>query len=287
MKEEKRVTEFGETLSNAINNKKTDINQAVWKSKDGKDTRLVDMDSVMLNKAYHHCCDMLYNKSKFTPGRYTVKENIKVFIAHCNAELLKRYLLHECSIDIIKTPLELVQAVNSFKKQNNLTDSTTVDVMFDHLPKEYSTVKFGDLIAACLDQLEVINRKMISEHFIITQGIWLTDEEKKELTELDDNGKQKPWLDVIKERMIINPDIRLRVDIKGFSYSEFRLLLHLTPNPRISSLPSETLRVFRDKVFLLLDIDTDYHIKRWETIKSNIEQVAKLKEITLNIPSYK
>jgi len=29
MKEEKKVTEFGETLSNAINNKKTDINQAV------------------------------------------------------------------------------------------------------------------------------------------------------------------------------------------------------------------------------------------------------------------
>ena len=285
MSEEKTVTEFGNTLLNAIVNKSDDINQYVWKGKDNKEIRLLDMSDNELQKVYNHATDMLYNNNKYTPGKFQVKKNIRVLIAHCNAELLKRYILHECNIDILKSPIEIVQFIRESKKANNLTDTDSVTTLFSHLPKEFETVTLDLLLSACLDQLDIINRKMISDNFILSQGIWLTDEEKADLTEYDENGQMRPWMEVIKERLIL-PNIKLRVDPRGFSYAEFRALIHLSPLPKISTLPTDTLRLLRDKVFILLDADTDYHINKWETIKSNIEKVAEYKKITLVKKNY-
>lgn len=280
----KVIKEFSE-LSTAIKDKNNDINSIVWKEKYGKEVRLVDMDYNQLQKAYNHTMSMLYNENRFTPGKFKVKKNIKSYITQCNAELMKRYLLYECEIDTMRNPLDLIRFINDFKRANSLPGDATVDTMFNHLPKEFSTVTFNDLVSACLDQCDTINRKMISTNFILSQGIWLTDKEKEELKEVDENGKQRPWLEVIKERLVM-PQINLRVDTKGFSFSEFRALLHLAPNAKISSLPSDTLRLFRDKVFLLLDVDVDYHIKKWETIKDNIEKVAEIKNYTLTVPEF-
>ena len=285
MSEEKTITEFGNTLLNAIVNKSDDINQYVWKGKDNKEIRLLDMSDNELQKVYNHATDMLYNNNKYTPGKFQVKKNIRVLIAHCNAELLKRYILHECNIDILKSPIEIVQFIRESKKANNLTDTDSVTTLFSHLPKEFETVTLDLLLSACLDQLDIINRKMISDNFILSQGIWLTDEEKADLTEYDENGQMRPWMEVIKERLIL-PNIKLRVDPRGFSYAEFRALIHLSPLPKISTLPTDTLRLLRDKVFILLDADTDYHINKWETIKSNIEKVADYKKITLVKKNY-
>ena len=285
MSEEKTITEFGNTLLNAIVNKSDDINQYVWKGKDNKEIRLLDMSDNELQKVYNHATDMLYNNNKYTPGKFQVKKNIRVLIAHCNAELLKRYILHECNIDILKSPIEIVQFIRESKKANNLTDTDSVTTLFNHLPKEFETVTLDLLLSACLDQLDIINRKMISDNFILSQGIWLTDEEKADLTEYDENGQMRPWMEVIKERLIL-PNIKLRVDPRGFSYAEFRALIHLSPLPKISTLPTDTLRLLRDKVFILLDADTDYHINKWETIKSNIEKVAEYKKITLVKKNY-
>ena len=285
MSEEKTITEFGNTLLNAIVNKSDDINQYVWKGKDNKEVRLLDMSDNELQKVYNHATDMLYNNNKYTPGKFQVKKNIRVLIAHCNAELLKRYILHECNIDILKSPIEIVQFIRESKKANNLTDTDSVTTLFSHLPKEFETVTLDLLLSACLDQLDIINRKMISDNFILSQGIWLTDEEKADLTEYDENGQMRPWMEVIKERLIL-PNIKLRVDPRGFSYAEFRALIHLSPLPKISTLPTDTLRLLRDKVFILLDADTDYHIAKWEEIKSNIEKVAEYKKITLVKKNY-
>lgn len=279
---ERVQTEFGEKLANAITAKQNDINQMVWKTKEGEEVRLMDMDYQHLQSVYNHCISMLYNTDKVTPGKYQVKKNIKVFINHCNAELFKRFLLYESNIPFIKSQLDLVRAINEFKKVKQLKETDTVDNMFDHLPIEFESVTFGDLIAACLDRLEIINKNMISENFILSQGVWLTNSEKEELDEKDES---KSWLDLIKEKLMI-PNARLRTNTKGFSFNELRLLLHISENPKITSLPTETLKLFRDKVFLLLDINTDHFIKRWETIKSNIEKVADYKHITLTRKTY-
>lgn len=285
MNEEKVITEFGDALKNAMANKTNDLNQYVWKGKDGKEIRLLDMSPDELQKVYNHTTDMLYNTNKYTPGKLQVKKNIRTLISHCNAELLKRYIIHECSVDILKSPIEIIQFIRDSKKANNLTDTDSVTTLFNHLPKEFESITLDLLLSSCLDQLDIINRKMISDNFILSQGIWLTDSEKFDLTEYDSNGQIRPWMEVIKERLIL-PNIKLRVDPKGFSYSEFRSLIHLSPLPKISSLPTDTLRLLRDKVFILLDADTDYHIAKWEEIKSNIEKVAEYKKITLVKKNY-
>lgn len=285
MNEEKVITEFGDALKNAMANKTNDLNQYVWKGKDGKEIRLLDMSPDELQKVYNHTTDMLYNTNKYTPGKLQVKKNIRTLISHCNAELLKRYIIHECNVDILKSPIEIIQFIRDSKKANNLTDTDSVTTLFNHLPKEFESITLDLLLSSCLDQLDIINRKMISDNFILSQGIWLTESEKFDLTEYDSNGQIRPWMEVIKERLIL-PNIKLRVDPKGFSYSEFRSLIHLSPLPKISSLPTDTLRLLRDKVFILLDADTDYHIAKWEEIKSNIEKVAEYKKITLVKKNY-
>lgn len=285
MKEIKVTTEFGDTLSAALESKKEDINQLVWKYKDGRVVRLMDASKDELQKIYNHTTDMLYNTNKYTPGRWQVKKNIKVLIANCNAELLMRYILHECNIDILKSGLQIIEFLRNGKSSNGLTDNDSVNTLFSNLPIEFDTVTIGDLIDACLDKGNIINRKMISDNFILSQGIWLTENEKEELTETDDNGNRIPWLDVIKERLLL-PNVKLRVDPKGFSYSEFRSLVHLEPLPKISKLPTNTLKLLRDKVFILLDSDANYHISKWESIMDKIEKVAEYKKVTLTKKNY-
>ena len=285
MKETKVITEFGNALQSAIESKKSDINQLVWKDKSGKEVRLMDMSKEDLQKVYNHATDMLYNTNKYTPGRIQVKQNIKTLIANCNAELFLRYILHDCNVDILRTNIQVIEFVRQCKTANNLSDDDSVTTLFTSIPVEFESVTLGQLIDACFDKLDIINRKMISDKFILSQGIWLTEEEKKDLTETDKDGNIRPWLDVIKERLLLD-NVKLRVDPKGFSYSEFRSLVHLEPLPKISRLPSDTLRLLRDKVFILLDADTDYHIQKWMNIKMNIEKIAEYKGIDLDQKKY-
>jgi hypothetical protein len=51
-------------------------------------------------------------------------------------------------------------------------------------------------------------------------------------------------------------------------------------------LPTVTLKLLRDKIFLLLDNDLNYHITKWTTIKDQIEKVAEYKGFTLTPKNY-
>lgn len=92
-------------------------------------------------------------------------------------------------------------------------------------------------------------------------------------------------MDVIKERLFLN-NVRLRVDPKGFSYAEFRALIKMAPMTKISSLPSKTLEILRDKVLLLLDAETDKQIARWTNLMQQIEEVADYKHFMLKKKEY-
>lgn len=134
---------------------------------------------------------------------------------------------------------------------------------------------------ACFDKLDVLNKKMITDKFILAQGIWLTDEEKVELTEVDKNGRLRNRMEVIKERLCLDPTIKLRVSPTGLSFAEFRSLVQLTTLPKISSLSTIALKTLRDKILLLLDNDLNYHIDKWNTLMSNIQRVAAARNIAL------
>ena len=126
---------------------------------------------------------------------------------------------------------------------------------------------------------------MITDKFILSQGIWLTDEEKVELTETDKNGQTRNRMEVIKERLCLNPDVKLRISPTGLSFAEFRSLVQLSSLPKISSLSTIALKTLRDKILLLLDNDLNYHIDKWSTLMNNIKRVADARNIAL--PVYK
>lgn len=274
-------TEFGAKLKEAITAKDNDINSLVWKDKTGVSIRLMDISQNELKRYHRHCEQMLTNRDIYKPGKLVIRENIQKCWDSCNAELFARYLMHDRETDI-KTNKDLLDFINVQRKANNVDVEDSISVLFTGLPPIYEKVTVGKLMDVCFDKLDVLNKKMITDKFIIAQGIWLTDEEKQELTELETGGKIRNRMEVIKERLCLNPDIRLRVSPTGLSFAEFRALIQLSDLPKISSLSTIALKTLRDKVLLLLDNDLDYHINKWMKIKKDIERVAEYKNWNLD-----
>lgn len=270
------MSDLGDKLSKAIEKRNNDINSWVWIDKNGDTVRFIDMDAEELQKCYSHALDMLYRTTNYKFGKYEVRKNIHKIYNSCNAELLHRFIQHELNVDIFKTNRDILDYVNRFKETNHLTNEDSITCMFDGLPKEYENLTIGDLVKACLDGLEPINRRLISNEFIMSLGVWLTDEDKKDLTEYDSQNKLRPWLQVMKERLFIDGGF-FRVTPSGLSYPELRSLINLESRAKVSTVPSATLRLLRDKILLMLDQDLEYHIRKWSDIQTKIEEVAKYK----------
>ena len=279
------MSDLADKLTAAITNKANDINSWSWISKNGTAVRFLDMSQEELQRCYNHTTDMMYRKTNYKFGKLEVRKNIKKMYDACNSELLHRYIQHELTVDVFKTNKDILDFINRFKETNGVKNDDNITIMFSGLPKEFETLTIGDLLKACLDICEPINRRLISNKFIMSLGIWLTEDEKRDLTEFDSNGKLRPWLQVMKERMFVDGGY-FRVCPTGLSYSELRSLLNLEQRAKVSGIPSNTLRLIRDKILLLLDNDLEYHIKKWNTIKEQIEKVAEYKGYKLVMKEY-
>ena len=270
------MSDLADKLSQAIEKKNNSIETWNWLDKDGESKRFIDMSYDELQIAYNHTLDMLYRKSQPKYGKIEVRKNIQKMYTSCNSELLLRYIQHDLAIDIFKTNKNVLDYINKFKEANHLTNSALITEMFSMIPKEYETLTIGDLLNAALDICEPINRKLISNKFIMSLNIWLTEDDKRELTEFDSEGNLRPWIQVMKERLFIDNGY-FKIDPTGLNYSELRSLLNLQPSTHVSIIPTNTLILLRDKILLLLDNDLEYHIKKWTSLKSKIEQVADFK----------
>ena len=270
------MSDLADKLSQAIEKKNNSIETWNWLDKDGESKRFIDMSYDELQIAYNHTLDMLYRKSQPKYGKIEVRKNIQKMYTSCNSKLLLRYIQHDLAIDIFKTNKNVLDYINKFKEANHLTNSALITEMFSMIPKEYETLTIGDLLNAALDICEPINRKLISNKFIMSLNIWLTEDDKRELTEFDSEGNLRPWIQVMKERLFIDKGY-FKIDPTGLNYSELRSLLNLQPSTHVSIIPTNTLILLRDKILLLLDNDLEYHIKKWTSLKSKIEQVADFK----------
>ena len=189
-------------------------------------------------------------------------------------------MLRECNTPI-KTNKDLLEFINE-RRQTGVQLTDSISALFNSLPPIYEKVTVNDLMNACFDKGEVINKKLITDQFIYNQGIWLTYEEKKDLTETDKNGRIRNRMEVIKERLCLNPEIHLKIIPTGLTFNEFRSLVQMSPVAKISSLSTVALKTLRDKILLILDNDLEYPIQKWTQILSNIERVAEYKNWDLN-----
>lgn len=55
---------------------------------------------------------------------------------------------------------------------------------------------------------------------------------------------------------------KLNLNSRGLSYNELRSILHLTEFPKLSNLPTSTLSLLKNKIFILLDCDVDFQIEK-------------------------
>ena len=276
------MTEFGNLVAETMLKANNDVNKLVWVNKKGKEVPMMQMSYKELQKVYNHALAMLYNKNFKTLGKYEVKKNIQSTNTKCNAELFLRYILFELTDFPLKTHRDVLEYLNAQRMQG-LTDKTNIEEIFGTVPREFVNLTLVDLIKACL-KTESFNKKLISDKFILAQGIWLTNSEIQNLTEYDENGNKRKYLEVMKERLFVKGN--LKVVPNGLSYADFRALINLDNYPKISDLPTNTLKLLRDRILLLLDNDIDWHIQKWLKIKENIERVAKEKGFELKTKNY-
>lgn len=187
----------------------------------------------------------------------------------------------------MKTRKDILDCINSYKEQteDNILDQS-ISYIFNGVSPMFEKVTIRRLLDACFDKLEVFNRKIITDKFLLSQGIWLTHQEKVDLTEKDEHGKIRNKKEVICERLSLKENFQkqLRFTTTGFTYSEFRSIVQMPMLAKISALPTNTLVTLRDKVILLLDNELDYHINKWNKLLKNIVEVADKRKIPLDLP---
>lgn len=273
-------TEFGEKLQNAIKSKDTEM---VWIDKSGKAIKMATATPEELKLWHHHCDEMLHNTDRDHPGKVVLQHNINRAWADCNAELFVRDLIYNYNTPL-KIRKDILEFINAQKDQHEDDISKeSISCLFTNLDPIYEKITVNDLINACLGT-PIFNKKMINDRFLLAQGIWLTNDEKNELTETDENGNMRDHMEVAKERLCLkNPgSINLQFKSGGLSFHEFRSVFSITPYSRISELSTIAVRTLRDKVLLMISNDLSYHITKWTRLMKAIESIATERGINLD-----
>ena len=290
---------LGEKLTQAINNKESNIENFVWKGpkkeingvRVQEEIKLIDATPEQLKQFYAHCQSMLYSEDKKNPGRKILLNIIKDQRQKCNAELYLRWLENKYLTNIpeqrvvyprflyvkdIREALEL--NIETIKKEDYST--TPITILTSGVPMEFRDVTINDVILGGVDLLGLFDRSHLSLSFITKMGVWLTDKEMNELLERDEKGKARNRIEVIKERFNLRKDINLYPNEHGLSYNELRAMLNLKTK-KYSELTTDQLVVLRDKVLFRFEDEVRFHISQWEDIISKLKQVATIKNVDL------
>ncbi len=286
------MTVLGDKLTEALENKKNDVNSFVWKGPkkyiDGKRTqeefRLVDASEEQLKKCYAHCMSMLYSKDKEDPGRYELINIIRDQQLRCTAELYMRYLRKNGP-----TPIEFRNALVDYLSMDGVKDvvprssyKTTPIYRVIEIPDEFKSVTIDMMLDACLCALGVFQRKHITNNFLTKLGLWFTKAEIKEyLSGKDANGQPLDRLDQVRSNLNLRPDTRLHTDYNGgLSYLEFRAM-HNLKNERYENVNELALSTLKNKVLPRLEDEARNQALLWEQKISEIKKVCELKGYTL------
>lgn len=283
------MTYFGDKLQEALNAKNNDVESFVWKfpkdreTKKAEQIRLIDATESQLRKFYHHCNDMLYSTDKKHIGRNILFELIQNQRHCCNVELFLRKL-ESGELCADKRPYPRVTYLQDLRAHLNANKdtykyeeykTTPITTCISNLPREYEDISIMDVIDGCLGNLGVFNSEHLTYSFILSLGIYLSPDELKELP-------SKDRMSTIKEKLHIKQNIMLQIIPSGLTYSELRAMLSLHTR-RYSELTTEQLTLLKNTVLFRLEDKILSQINAWELRKEQIEKVASIKHINLNI----
>ena len=276
-----------EKLAAAIAKKNNDINTFVWKGRkvevNGQlvqdEKKLVDCSEDELRTFYKHCDSMLYNTSKECPGRYVLLDIIEDQRVRCNAELFLRWLEQEKS-----TPrFTFLSSLRVFLDNNKGIDTKNVfisEALVGGCPAEFARLPIDIILEGCLDKLGKFNKQHITLTFILKQGLWLTQQESKDLTEKTPSGEFREKAEVAKERLGLKPSVNLYMTPKGLSFAQLRAMVNLK-SKKYSELTTPQLETLRNRILFSLEDEVKFHIGQWETRKNQIKMVCDAKGYTL------
>ncbi len=281
-------------LTEAINARNNDVKTFVWKlarKSDGsqEEIRLMDATPEQLNKFYKHCDSMLNSTDKLNPGRKVLLGIINEQREKCNVEIFLRKLeAGSICADGKGYPRylylhDLRAFIDAHKDQFPTSELKNISIAActNGLPREFERISIDSVLSACLDTLGYFDNKHITFSFILNLGVYLTPAEMKEFTEKDKDGNTRSKLEVIKERLNINPSVRLIVKPSGLNFTELRAMVGLRPK-KYSELTTDQLATLRNKVLFRLENEVMFHIEQWEERIRQIELVAQARGIVLD-----
>lgn len=283
------MTIIRERLEEAMASKKIDVKNFIWKGEKKEingvmtqeEIRLIDASEEQLRKFYNHCMSMLYNQDKQNPGRYLLLDIIKDQIARCNCELFLRWLEQEKG----KPRFTFLSDVRTILDNNkeNIPDTTNIPIstIVGGCPDEFKEIPISLIIDGCIDRLGYFNKQHITLSFILKQGLWFTQQELKDLTEKNEDGTTKDRVEVVKERLgLTKPGINLYITPKGLNFAQLKAMISLR-SKKYSELTTDQLKTLRNIILFALSDEVRFHINQWEARISQLQEVAKLKDITL------
>lgn len=286
------MSDFADKLSEALENKKNDINSFIWKGpkqyKDGKrvqeEFKLMDASEEQLKACYSHCVSMLNSRSKEDPGRYVLIETIRDQENRCSAELYMRYL-RKHGIMPVNFRETLVDYLSKEEVREQIPRSaykTTPISAIIEIPDEFRLLSIDMILDACLASLGVLQRRHITHNFLVKLGLWFTNEEVKEyLSKKDKDGKVIDRLEQVKYNLNIRPEVKLHTNYNGgLSYLEFRAM-HNLKNERYENMNEMALVTLRNKVLPRLEDEARNQALLWEQKIKEIKMVCEARGIQL------
>lgn len=294
-------TVMGEALQKALDAKKNDYSNFVWKGDKRKvgdkfvqnSIRIIDMSLDEIKKAYNHCNKMLYSDDPKHLGRYNVLKEVNEQINKCNTELFIRFCKNSYLRREEAQPMNNTQIFIAIKncmantevdaKERNMElDWDTISITHMpaiDIPTEFEDVTFTNALDGCTDNLGVFNKQHLTMTFITKMGLWFTKAEESEFKGLANNNIEK--LRLAKERLHLPSSLVLRLSEKGLSYHEMRAMLVLPKKQKYADMSTEQLLTLRNKILLRLQREIDSHIFSWNRLKKQLELVALDKGINL------
>lgn len=286
------MSDFADKLTEALENKKNDVNSFIWKGPkhivNGKkvqdEFKLIDATEEQLKNCYAHCVSMLNSKSKEDPGRYVLIDMIRDQEDRCTAELYMRYLRKRgiTPVDFRKTLVDYLNKEDVKERIPRSTYKTTPISAIIEIPDEFKLLSIDIILDACLTSLGVLQRRHITHNFLTKLGLWFTNEEVKEyLSKKDEDGKVIDRLEQVKYNLNLRPDVKLHTNYNGgLSYLEYRSM-HNLKNERYENMSEIALNTLKNKVLPRLEDEARNQAALWEQKMKEITMVCEIRNIQL------